>query len=68
MKKNVGSVDRLVRLILGLVIIAWGVYAECWWGLVGIVPLMTGLLNYCPFYCPLKLSTIKRGDNKQKIG
>lgn len=68
MKKNVGSADRLIRLVIGLVIIAWGIYAESWFGLIGIVPLMTGLLNWCPAYIPLKLSTIKRGDNKQKIG
>jgi len=68
MKKNVGSMDRLIRLVIGLVIIAWGIYAESWFGLIGIVPLMTGLLNWCPAYIPLKLSTIKRGDNKQKIG
>jgi sulfite exporter TauE/SafE len=64
MKKNVGSIDRILRMVLGVLIIAWGVYAQNWWGLVGIVPLMTGFLNYCPLYCPLKLSTIKRGDNK----
>ena len=68
MKKNVGAIDRIIRLVLGLVIIAWGVYAENWFGLIGIVPLMTGTLNWCPAYLPLKLSTIKRGDNKQKIG
>jgi len=64
MKKNVGASDRLIRIILGVVIIAWGIYAQNWWGLVGIVPLMTGFLNFCPLYSPLKLSTIKRGDNK----
>lgn len=64
MKKNVGSVDRLLRLIVGAAIIVWGVYAENWWGLVGLVPLMTGLLNWCPTYLPFKLSTIKSGDNK----
>ena len=68
MKKNVGSIDRLVRMILGLVIIAWGIYAENWFGLIGIIPLMTALLNWCPFYIPLKLSTINRNANKKKIG
>lgn len=67
MKKNVGSVDRLLRLIVGAVIIVWGVYAESWWGLVGIIPLMTALMNWCPAYVPFKISTIKRGDNKVEI-
>jgi len=65
MKKNVGSVDRLLRLIVGAVIVVWGVYSESWWGLVGLVPLMTGLLNWCPIYIPFKISTIKSGDNKK---
>ena len=67
MKKNVGSVDRLLRIIVGAVIVVWGVYAESWWGLVGLVPLMTGMLNWCPTYLPFNLSTIKKGDNKQEI-
>ena len=65
MKKNVGATDRLLRLILGLVVIAVGVYYESWFGLVGLIPVMTALLNWCPFYVPLKLSTIKHGDNKK---
>jgi hypothetical protein len=65
MKKNVGSVDRLLRIIVGAVIVVWGVYSDSWWGLVGLVPLMTGLLNWCPIYLPFNLSTIKRGDNKK---
>jgi Inner membrane protein YgaP-like, transmembrane domain len=64
MKKNVGATDRLIRIILGLVIIAWGIYAENWIGLIGIIPFMTALLNWCPGYVPFKISTIKRGDNK----
>ena len=68
MKKNVGSLDRLIRLMLGLVIIAWGVYAENWFGLLGIIPLTTAMLNWCPFYLPFKLSTINRNAKKKKIG
>ena len=67
MRKNVGSVDRLLRLILGVVIIVWGVYDESWWGLIGVVPLMTGFMNWCPIYIPFKISTIKPGDNKKEI-
>ncbi|MEN8193353.1 MAG: DUF2892 domain-containing protein [Bacteroidota bacterium] len=67
MKKNVGSVDRLLRLIVGAVIVVWGVYAENWWGLIGLVPLMTGLMNWCPLYIPFKMSTIQSGDNKKEI-
>jgi hypothetical protein len=68
MRKNVGAIDRLIRLIIGLIVIAWGIYAENWWGMAGIVPIITGALNWCPLYTILKISTIKRGDNKIKIG
>jgi len=60
MKRNVGTVDRLIRIILGLVIAILGVYFESWWGLVGLVPLLTGLFSFCPLYVPIKISTGKK--------
>lgn len=59
MKCNVGSVDRLLRIIIGLVIAILGVVFNSWWGLVGVVPIATGLFSFCPFYIPLKISTAK---------
>ncbi|MCY1721727.1 DUF2892 domain-containing protein [Prolixibacteraceae bacterium Z1-6] len=60
MKRNVGSVDRLVRIVIGLIIAILGVVFDSWWGLIGIIPLATGLLNFCPLYLPLKISTVKK--------
>ena len=60
MKCNVGSIDRLLRIILGLIIAILGVYFNSWWGLVGIVPMATGLFSFCPVYVPLKISTTKK--------
>jgi len=60
MKCNVGPVDRLVRIIVGLVIAIVGVIFDSWWGLVGIVPLATGLFKFCPLYVPFKISTTKK--------
>jgi hypothetical protein len=57
---NVGNVDRAVRIIAGVAIIAAGVYFQSWWGAVGLVPLATGLVGWCPAYCPLKLSTVRK--------
>jgi len=48
MKINPGSVIRLLRLILGLVIITLGIITRSWWGLIGLFPLMTAAMNYCP--------------------
>ncbi len=59
MKKNVGSVDKVVRIILGLVIIVLGFVYSSWWGLVGIIPLATAFMGFCPAYYPFKISTNK---------
>lgn len=57
MKKNVGGIDRGLRIVAGLVIGGVGIYFHSWWGLVGIIPLATGLIGWCPAYCPFKIST-----------
>lgn len=62
MKCNVGSVDRLLRIILGLIIAILGVVFDSWWGLVGLVPLTTGLFSFCPMYFLMKISTVKKEE------
>lgn len=59
MQCNVGGIDRKVRIIAGLAIIGAGVATGQWWGVVGAVPLFTGLIRWCPLYVPLKLSSAK---------
>jgi hypothetical protein len=59
MNKNVGGFDRLLRILIGLIVVAWGVYAQNWWGAVGAVPLLTGLIGWCPLYFPFGLKTCK---------
>jgi len=60
MEKNVGRLDRWVRVVIGLGIIAAGVAYDSWWGLIGIVPFATALTGWCPLYFPLKISTTKK--------
>jgi hypothetical protein len=65
MKTNVGGIDKILRIIVGIALIAMaalGVVGA--WGWIGVVPLLTGLLGTCPAYsllgmntCPLKKST-----------
>jgi hypothetical protein len=55
--KNVGSADRVIRIILGLVIIGVGYYYQSWWGAIGIVPLFTALIGWCPAYLPFGINT-----------
>ena len=50
MKKNVGSIDKIIRIILALIIGALGYYYQTWWGLVAIVPIATAFMNFCPLY------------------
>jgi hypothetical protein len=60
MKKNVGSADKVIRIILGVAIIAFGIYSQSWWGLVGIVPLFTAFIGWCPAYNLIGVSTDKK--------
>lgn len=59
MKTNVGGADRVVRIVAGVAIIAAGVAFKSWWGAIGAVPLLTGLIRWCPAYLPFGLSTCK---------
>jgi hypothetical protein len=65
MKTNIGSVDRIVRLVLGVVIILLGIYFKSWWGIIGIVPVITGLLNFCPAYSLIGVSTKKKVETEK---
>lgn len=59
MKKNIGSTDRVIRVVAGLLIIALGVLYQSWWGLIGIIPLVTATAGFCPAYLPFGISTCK---------
>ncbi|HEY9033088.1 MAG TPA: DUF2892 domain-containing protein [Pseudomonadales bacterium] len=59
MQCNIGKTDRIVRIVAGLCMIAAGVYWQSWWGVIGLVPLATAGLRFCPLYLPLGISTDK---------
>ncbi|MEL7401325.1 MAG: DUF2892 domain-containing protein [Pseudomonadota bacterium] len=60
--QNEGTLDRIVRVVLGLVLLSLTIVGpQSMWGLVGLVPLITGAIGFCPLYkivglntCPLK--------------
>lgn len=60
MQINVGGTDKILRIVVGLVIIAWGVMTNNWLGAIGIVPLATALINFCPVYTLLGFDTSKK--------
>lgn len=58
MKANVGTIDRILRVVVGLALVgmaAAGVVG--WWGWLGLVPLATGLVGWCPPYALLGFNT-----------
>ncbi|TEW54341.1 DUF2892 domain-containing protein [Psychromonas sp. RZ22] len=54
---NVGGMDRTLRIILGVVLTLVGAWSFNWWGIVGLALLFTGLMNWCPLYTSLGVST-----------
>lgn len=68
MTANVGSVDKVIRIVLGLAILVIGYLNESWWGLVGLVPIVTAFLGFCPAYSLLGVSTkTKVPTEKMKV-
>lgn len=60
MKVNVGTIDRALRVLLGLGLLGFALLADSplrWWGLVGLVPLLTAAAGFCPLYALLGIST-----------
>lgn len=62
MKANVGGIDRILRIVIGLVLIALTLTGTIGvWGWIGVVPLLTGAFSFCPLYpllgfssCPMR--------------
>ncbi|MCR4508145.1 DUF2892 domain-containing protein [Pseudomonas sp. GLN_6] len=63
MKANVGTLDRNLRIAAGLILLGLSLSGVIGlWGLIGIVPLATGLFRFCPAYPLLGISTCKTKD------
>ncbi len=60
MKKNVGSAERVIRVVLGLVVLSLAfIGPKSPWAYLGIIPLATGLIGWCPPYVLFGISTCK---------
>jgi len=68
MKKNVGSLDKNIRLGAGIVIIILGLVFKSLWGILGLVLVGTALMGWCPPYELLGINTMKEGDVQGKEG
>jgi hypothetical protein len=62
MKKNVGRTERWIRVAVGLAVLSLLIWLPGnwrWFGLIGLVPLVTGIIGYCPAYALMGISTNK---------
>jgi len=62
MKSNVGSIDRILRIVIGVAAVTFAMLSDhelAIWGLVGIVPLGTAVIGWCPAYLPFGIKTCK---------
>lgn len=60
MIQNVGKIDKIIRIVLGIVILVIGYMNHSWWGLIGLIPLGTALLGYCPLYPLVGINTCSK--------
>ena len=61
--KNVGRIDQIIRVIIGIGVLSLLLILPGdarWWGLIGLIPLVTGIIGYCPLYSLLRISTRKK--------
>jgi len=60
MHVNVGTADKMIRVVIGLGLLGFALLSDSparWWGLVGVVPLLTAAMGSCPLYTLLGFST-----------
>ncbi len=57
MTANVGSIDRIIRIVAGLALIAWALMGGPVWAWIGVLPLATGIFSICPAYSLLGMNT-----------
>jgi len=61
MSKNIHNIERVIRVLLGLAILSLVfIGPKSYWGLIGILPIITGLVGWCPPYQLLGISTCKK--------
>lgn len=60
MKGNVGTIDRALRILAGIALLGWASMGGPVWAWIGLVPLATGLMGFCPLYRLLGICTTRR--------
>ena len=57
MKSNVGGIDKILRIVAGIALIAWALTGGPVWAWIGVVPRATGLMGWCPAYTLFGMNT-----------
>ena len=57
MQHNVGGADRIIRIVVGIALIVWAILGGPVWAWIGVLPLATGLIGWCPAYLPFGIKT-----------
>jgi len=66
MKCNIGKTDRNIRIIIAVLIFIVGIIFQTWWGLLGLIPLITAITGFCGLYVPFNISTVKKSEDSKK--
>ncbi len=62
MKCNAGKIDRMLRILVGVILIAWAIMSGNVFGYAGVILVATGAIGFCPFYPLLKINTGCKAD------
>ncbi len=54
---NIGKIDKFLRVLIGFIIMGYGVYDKNFWGMIGLVPIATAAIDFCPLYAIFKINT-----------
>lgn len=57
MQKNIGGIDKIARILVGIALIVWALTGGPLWAWIGVMPLATGLLGWCPAYTLFGMNT-----------
>ena len=57
MTKNIGLIDRVLRAVVGIALIVWALAGGPVWAWIGVVPLLTAVVSFCPAYALLGIRT-----------
>lgn len=68
MTRNVGTVDRVIRVVIGIALLSllWLSGPERWLGLLAVIPLATAAAGSCPIYSLLHIATVRRTGERSR--